>query len=206
MMNLALAIGIMIIAGFFTGRLAHRLKFPMITGYIVAGVLLSPSLLNIISSTSIEEMEVFTSIALGIIAYSIGGSLHWKSIQKLEKSIFIIGLMQAAGAWLLSMLAVVLVAPFFFNIPNATFISTYLSVGLVIGALASATAPAAILALVREYKAKGPLTTTLLSVVAFDDVIAIIFFSIAVGIAQPLSLGGGSSVYQMLLLPLLRES
>ena len=111
-MNLALAIGIMIIVGFFAGRLFHRFKFPMITGYIVAGVLLSPSLLNIISSARVDDLEVFTSIALGIIAYSIGGSLHWKSMQKLEKSIFTIGLMQAAGAWLLSMLAIVLIAPF----------------------------------------------------------------------------------------------
>lgn len=203
-MNLALALGIMIIVGFFAGRLFHRFKFPMITGYIVAGVLLSPSLLNIIPSARVDDLEVFTSIALGIIAYSIGGSLHWKPIQKLEKSIFTIGLMQAAGAWLLSMLAIVLIAPFFLDLPGATLLNTYLPMGLVIGALASATAPAAILAMIREYKAKGPLTTTLLAVVAFDDAIAIVFFSMAMGIAQPLALGGDSSIYQMMLLPLLR--
>ncbi|NIN34094.1 MAG: sodium:proton antiporter, partial [Gammaproteobacteria bacterium] len=69
--------------------------------------------------------------------------------------------------------------------------------GLVIGALASATAPAVILAMIREYKAKGALTTTLLSVVAFDDALAIIFFSVALGIGLPLSLGEGTSLYQM---------
>jgi NhaP-type Na+/H+ or K+/H+ antiporter len=176
----------------------------MITGYLVAGILLSPSVFNIISRTSIEDLNIFTSIALGIIAYSIGGSLHWQSIRKRENSIILIGLLQAFGAWLLSMLAVALIAPFFLDSPDMTFTNTYLPMGLVIGALASATAPAVILALVREYKAKGSLTTILLSVVAFDDAIAMIFVSIALGIGQPLSLGEGSSVYQMLVLPLLK--
>jgi len=194
----------MIIAGFFAGRLAHKFKFPMISGYIVVGILLSPSVLNVISSTSINDLDIFTSIALGIIAYSIGGSLHWESIRKQENSIILIGLLQAAGAWLLSMLAVALIAPFFLGTPAMTFTNTYLPMGLVIGALASATAPAVILALIREYKAKGSLTTTLLSVVAFDDAIAIILFSISLGIGRPLSLGEGSSIYQMLVLPLLK--
>lgn len=69
-MNLVLAIGIMIIAGFFAGRLAHKLKFPMISGYIVVGILLNPSVLNIISRTSIKDLDIFTSIALGVIAQS----------------------------------------------------------------------------------------------------------------------------------------
>jgi NhaP-type Na+/H+ or K+/H+ antiporter len=204
-MNLALAIGIMIIAGFFSGRLAHRLKFPMITGYIVVGVLLSPSVLNILSSTTIESMDVFTSIALGIIAYSIGGSLQWESIRKLERSIFLVAPLQAVGSLIVSALAIILIAPFFLDIPGATLINAYLPMGLVIGAIASATAPAAILALVREYRAKGPLTTTLLSLVAFDDAIAIIFFSLAIGIAQPLVVSADAfSIYQMLLLPSLK--
>jgi NhaP-type Na+/H+ or K+/H+ antiporter len=203
-MNLVLAIGIMIIAGFFAGKLAHKFKFPMISGYIVVGILLSPSVLKVISSTSIKDLDVFTSIALGIIAYSVGGSLHWASIRKQERSIILIGLLQAVGAWLLSLLAVALIAPFFLDTPDTTFTNTYLPMGLVIGALASATAPAVILAIIREYKAKGSLTTTLLSVVAFDDAIAIILFSIALGIGRPLSLGESASAYQTFLLPLLR--
>ena len=77
-MNLVLAIGIMIIAGFFAGRLAHKLKFPMISGYIVVGILLSPSVLNIISRTSIKDLDIITSIALGIIAYSIGSWSYYR--------------------------------------------------------------------------------------------------------------------------------
>ncbi len=203
-MNLVLAVGIMIIVGFFAGRLVHRFKFPMITGYLVAGIILSPSVTNVISPTTIENLDVFTSIALGIIAYSIGGSLHWKSIREQENSIILIGILQAFGAWILSLLLVALITPFFFELPGATFTNTYLPMGLVIGALASATAPAVILAMIREYKAKGSLTTILLSVVAFDDALAIIFFSVAVGISLPLSQGEGASLYQMLALPLFK--
>jgi NhaP-type Na+/H+ or K+/H+ antiporter len=204
-MNLVLALGIMIIAGFFGGMLAHRFKFPRITGYIIAGVLLSPSLLNIISGTTIDDLDVFTSIALGIIAYSIGGSLHWESIKKLEKSIFLIGPFQSIGTFILSILVITFLAPLFLDIPGATILSVYFPMAFVIGAMASATAPAAILALVREYRAEGPLTTTLLSVVALDDAIAIILFSIALGLAQPL-VGStqGFSLSQVLLLPLLK--
>jgi NhaP-type Na+/H+ or K+/H+ antiporter len=161
-------------------------------------------MLDIISSASVEDLSIFTSVALGIIAYSIGGRLHWASIRRREKSILVIGLLQAAGAWLLSMLTVSLIAPFFLAIPQATFVNTYLPMGLIVGALASATAPSVILALVREYRARGALTTTLLSVVAFDDAIAIILFSIAMGIARPLSLGESSSLYLMLFWPLLK--
>jgi len=203
--NLALAIGIMIIAGFFGGRLARWIKFPMITGYIIVGVVLNPSVLNIISGTTVDDLHVFTSIALGIIAYSIGGRLHLKAIHKMGRSILSIGILQAVSAFIVSLVAIVLIAPFFLDIPGATIINTYLPMGLVIGAIASATAPAAILALVREYRAKGPLTTTLLSLVAFDDAIAIILFSFAIRVAPSMSVGiGDFSSYHMLLLPFLK--
>jgi NhaP-type Na+/H+ or K+/H+ antiporter len=139
---------------------------------------------NILSSTTVDNLNVFTSIALGIIAYAIGGRLHLKNIHKMESGILLIGVLQAIGALILSMVAIILVAPFLLDIPEATFINTYLPMGLVIGAIASATAPAAILALVREYRARGPLTTTLLSLVA-------------IGI-------GGFSIYGILALPILK--
>jgi len=203
-MNLALAIGIMIIAGFLAGRLAHWLRFPMITGYIIVGAVLSPSVANVISSTTVEQLDVFTSIALGIIAYSIGGRLHLDAMRKLERAIVSIVPLEAIGAAVVSVLAVTLVAPLFVNVPGATYGSVYLPMGLLVGALASATAPAAIMALVREYKADGPLTTILLSIVALDDAIAIILFSIALGICQALALGMGFSAYPTLLLPILK--
>ncbi|MBU2609105.1 MAG: cation:proton antiporter, partial [Chloroflexi bacterium] len=105
-MDVALAIGVMIIVGFLGGRLAHRFKFPMITGYIIVGVLLSPSLLDIISGAAIDSLDIFTHLALGIIAYSIGGSLHWESIRRQERSILAIGTFQGVGALVLSTLAI----------------------------------------------------------------------------------------------------
>jgi len=95
-------------------------------------------------------------------------------------------------------------APLILGIPDATFLHTYFPLAFVIGAMACATAPAATMAIIREYKAKGPLTTTLLAVVALDDAVAVIAFAIALGIAQPLVSGaGGISLYQMLAVPAL---
>ncbi len=204
-MNLALAIGIMIIAGFFGGRAAHWIKFPLITGYIIVGVLLSPSVLNILSGTTVDSLSAFTSIALGIIAYSIGGKLHLRAVHRMERTLLIIGLSQAAAAFICSAAAILFIAPYFVAIPGATFINDYLPMALIIGAIASATAPAAILAIVREYRARGPLTTTLLSLVALDDAIAIILFSVVLRVASSLAAGiNDFSGYQMLIIPLLK--
>ncbi|MFC1937536.1 cation:proton antiporter [Chloroflexota bacterium] len=202
--NLILAIGIMIIAGFFGGAIAARVKFPRISGYLIVGILLSPSVLHLIPKATIQSLDVVTSIALGIIAYLIGGSLHLESMRKLGKSIAWITPLQSVSPWFLTTLVIAFLAPFILAIPNATFANTYFPMAFVLGAIACATAPAATVAIINEHKAKGPLTTTLLAVVALDDVIAIIAFAIAAGAAQPLvGAYGGFSVYQALILPLL---
>jgi len=203
-MNLILAIGIMIIAGFFGGAIAARVKFPRITGYLVVGILLSPSILNIVSKTTIQSFDVITSIALGIIAYLIGGSLRLESMRELGKSIAWITILQSVSPWFLTTLVIAFLAPFILAIPNATFSNTYFPIAFVLGAIACATAPAATIAIINEHKAKGPFTTTLLAVVALDDIVAIIAFAIAAGVAQSLvSAYGGFSVYQTLIVPFL---
>jgi Kef-type K+ transport system membrane component KefB len=204
-MNVVLAIGIIIIAGFFGGMLAHRLKFPRITGYLIVGILLSPSVTNIVGPSDVADLDVFTSMALGIIAFSIGGSLHWESLRRLEKSILWVGTAQGLAAFFVSVLAITFLAPLFMDISGASLVGVYLPMALVIGAMASATAPTAVLAIVREIKAKGSFTTTLLAVVAYDDAIAVVLFSVALGIAIPLAgSGDGISAYQALLLPVLK--
>jgi len=120
----------MIIAGYFGGRLTRLIKFPMITGYIIVGILLSPSVSNIFSSTTVDDLNMFTSVALGIIAYAIGGRLHLKTIHKMERSILLIGVLQAIGALIMSVAAIILAAPFLLDIPEATFINAYLPIGL----------------------------------------------------------------------------
>ena len=201
-MNLILAIGIIVVTGFLGGLALEKVKFPRITGYIIVGILLSPSLLNIISRETIGNLDIITDIALGFIAYLIGGSLRWEHLQKLAKSITWITLLQSLGAWFLVTLVLALLGHLI--IPNETFWQTYFPMALIIGAVSCATAPAATMAIISEYKAKGPLTTTLLAVVALDDAVAVIAFAIASGVCQPL-VGGASdvSLYQMVGVPFL---
>ena len=200
--DLALAIGVMITVGLLGGLLSNKIKFPRITGYIIVGILLSPSVLNLISRATIEKLDIITHVALGIVAYLIGASLRVESIRRLGRSIAWITTSQSLGAWLIVTLVIAFVAPLILAIPGATFTNNYFPSALVIGAMAAATAPAAVMAIIREYKARGPFTTTLLAVVALDDAIAVIAFAIAVGVAQPLISGsGGVSLYQMLAVP-----
>jgi len=202
--DLTLAIGIMVTVGLLGGVLSNKIKFPRITGYIIVGIILSPSLLNLVSRATIEKLDIITHATLGIVAYLIGASLRMESIRKLGRSIAWITPFQSLGAWLVSTLVIAFVAPLILAAPGATFMSSYFPMALVIGAMASATAPAAVMAIIREYKARGPFTTTLLAVVALDDAIAVVAFAVALGIAQPLVIGSGSiSLHQMLAIPAL---
>ena len=201
-MNLILAIGIMIVLGFLGGLALGKLKFPMITGYIIIGVLLSPSLLNIIPRETVGELDIITDIALGIIAFLIGGSLHWEDLRKLAKNITWIIPFESLGSWFL--VTLVLASLGSLIMPDGTFWQTYFPMAFIIGAVSCATAPAATMAIIREYRAKGPFTTTLLAVVGLDDAIAVLAFAIASGICQPLVNAAESiSFYQMLCIPFL---
>ena len=203
-MELLLALGIMIAVGLLGGAVSNKIKFPRVTGYIIVGILFSPSVVSLISRGTIEELDIITHVSLAIIAYLIGASLRMEPIRKLGRSIAWITPTQSIGAWLVVTLALAFIAPHVLAVPGATFAGNYFPMALVIGAIASATAPAVTMAVIREYKARGPLTTTLLAVVALDDAIAVIAFAIAVGIAQPLVCGGGGiSLYRMLGVPAL---
>ena len=201
-MNLILAIGIIIVVGFLGGLALEKLKLPRITGYIIIGVLLSPSLLNIIPAETVGDLDVITEITLGFVAYLIGGSLKIESLRGLSKNIAWIVPFEALGAWLLVTLALVFLGHLI--IPNEAFWHTYFPMAVIIGAISCATAPAATMAVVSELRAKGPLTTTLLAVVALDDAIAVIIFAIALGISQPLVNGTGISAYQMVAFPVIQ--
>jgi Kef-type K+ transport system membrane component KefB len=202
--DLLLAIGVMISVGLFGGLLANRLKFPRVTGYIIIGVLLSPSILNLVPRATIESWDIITSVILGIIAYAIGGSLDLVSLRKLGKSTAWITPLETLGAWLVVTLLMVFLAPMIFPSATMTFREYILPMALVAGSIAGATAPAATLAVIREYKARGNFTMTLLSVVALDDALSIITFAIAMAVALPLASGAGSvSLYQMLSVPFL---
>ncbi len=202
MLNLILVIGIMLSVGLLGGLATQKVKFPRITGYVLIGLLLSPSLFHLLERTSIDSLDIVTDVSLGIIAYLIGSSLRLDSIRKLGKSILWITPLQSLVAGLLIFIAIIFLAPFIIDSPSATFANTYLPMALVLGAIAMTTAPAITMASIRECKAKGPMTTTLHAVVALDDVIAVLGFSIALGFAQPLVTGvSGVSWHETLAIP-----
>ena len=201
--SLVLAIGTIVVIGFLGGWLTERVKFPRITGYIIIGILLSPSLLNVISAATIENLDIITNIALGIIAFLIGGSLPLEPLRKLGRSIAWITPFESLGALLTVTLLVTFLSPFILAIPNATMSQTYFPIAFILGTISCATAPAATMAVIQEYKAKGPLTTTLLAVVGLDDAVGVISFSIALGICKPLVGAGVISFYEMLGIPFL---
>ncbi|MEA2004511.1 MAG: cation:proton antiporter, partial [archaeon] len=136
----------MIVVGFLGGLALAKLKFPMITGYIIIGVLLSPSLLNIIPRETVGELNLITDVALGIIAYLIGGSLHWADLQRLAKSITWIVPFESMGAWFL--VTLILASLGSLIIPGETFWQTYFPMAFIIGAVSCATAPAATMAII----------------------------------------------------------
>lgn len=186
-------LGLVLVAGYFSSRAANFLRLPRISGYIVTGLLFSPSITGIMSFKQIDILfDVTSEIALAFIAYSIGGSLLMSRVRDLGRQILWINLAEGFSAFIFTCLAVYLAGHFL-----PPFISesrnTFLSFILILGGISVATAPAATMALIHELRAKGPLTTTLLGVVALDDALSIIIFTAAVAIANQLLLGSGDS-------------
>jgi Kef-type K+ transport system membrane component KefB len=177
-----LAVGILLILGWAGGRAANALGMPRVTGYLLVGLLLGPSLFQVFPRRLIDkDLYVITEMALGIIAYSIGGSLVYERLQRLGRSIVWITFTQAVGAFVVTALFLLLLIPVVTNLRGTEFNlwNTYLPLALVIGAISVATAPGAVLAIISEFKASGPFTTTLLGVIAIDDGLAILFFALA---------------------------
>ncbi len=168
--DILLSLGVAIAIGMVFNRIVKKLGLPNVTGYLVAGVLIGPSFLQIIPSIWLESCTLLVNVALGFIAFSIGGEFKLSKIKKIGKSVFIITVFQA----LLTTLLVDIGLLIFF--PPA--------VAVCLGAIATATAPAATLMVIRQYNAKGPVTNILMPVVALDDAIGLIVFSVSLSIAK----------------------
>ncbi len=160
-----LLIGLVLIAGQVGANLLRLVKIPQVVGYILMGAILGESVLGWIEPGSLEEV---TSIALGLIGFTIGSQLKFYQLRKLGRSILWVSIFEAFGAFLLVCIGVLILTGEPFK-------------ALVFGALASATAPAATVDVLQEYRCKGPLTTTLLAVVGIDDGIALVIY----GFAEP---------------------
>ncbi|QEK12850.1 cation:proton antiporter [Crassaminicella thermophila] len=170
-MNPFISLGMTLIVGILFGQLMNKFKVPAVAGYIIAGLLLGTSGLNLVNGEMIEKLSFLSDFALGIIAFNIGSELKISILKKLGKSIFIIATCEAFIA--------------FVFVTAITFVITKnISIALILGAVSSATAPAATVMVLKEYNAKGPLTSTLLGVVAIDDAICLIIYAIASAVAK----------------------
>ena len=168
-----LIIGLIIVASYFSGRLIKNFKLPSLIGFMLIGVLLGPSLLNVLSDVKQEYLGFITEIALGFIALSIGLELKFSSIKKLGSGIIWIILIESIGTFILVAGVIYLVTG---NLPLA----------LILGGIAPASAPEGTVAVIQDYKAKGLLTKALYAVVGFDDGVGIIIFGFASAVAKKL--------------------
>jgi len=189
-LNIYTYLAIAIILSLLSSKLMKKLKLPNVTGYLVVGLLAGPYCLNLLPQDVINDLSIIPNIALGFIAFSIGAEFKLSYLKSVGKSPVIIAFLEAFGAVFIVDLILILTGN---DIPFS----------LVLGAIAAATAPAATLMVVRQYKAKGPVTNTLLPVVAIDDAVALIAFGLSVAIAKAINTQGSVSLASTLLQPLI---
>ena len=183
-------LGIAMVAGLVLSRVVKKLRLPNVTGYLIAGLLIGPCVLGLVPQAALDKLNIIPTIALGFIACSIGGEFKLSSIRSIGKNVIIITLFQSIMAAALVDIVLCLCG---FNVSES----------IILGAIATATAPAATLMVVRQYKAKGELTNTLLPVVAMDDAVGLIVFAVSNAIADTLASGAQPSVYTMAVAPLI---
>ena len=205
-MRLLLETALALFAGLMMTRVFKYLKlnFPDVTAFLIAGVLVGPYMLgglgiHGIGFNTIEDLESVSSlsnVALGFIAFDIGNEFRLAQLKETGKTATVIGVIQALMAT--AMVDAVLIALHF--ILGADVLP--MPVAITLGAIASATAPAATLMVVRQYKAKGPVTDLLLPIVALDDAVGLVVFSVSFGVAQAM-VGGTLDVVSVIVNPLL---
>ncbi|MDD5772385.1 MAG: cation:proton antiporter [bacterium] len=186
--NVLFLLGLILFAGAMGGKIFQKLKIPQVVGYIIAGIIFGRSGLNIINKDIIEALIPFNYFALGLIGFMIGGELKKEVFQRYGKQLIIILLAEGLAAFFIVFLLVGLLGSLVLG--GGVY---YWALGLLLGAIASATAPAATTDVLWEYKTKGPLTTTVLGIVALDDGLALLLFAFASSIA-PSMLGVHSSL------------
>ncbi len=176
-----LLLGLLLLAGLFAGQGANKLGIPRVAAYVLTGALFSPKFLGHFFQENVSNWtQPLTHIALGIIAFIIGGSVTTAQLKRMGKSIVGIALGESLGAIAMVFLGILILAPQLDGIPS-------ISIALAFAAISATTAPAGTIAVLHQYRAKGSLSTTLLGVVALDDALGIIFFSVVIAM-----ISGGS--------------
>ncbi len=203
MNEILICLAVALIAGLLMSRLAKLVNLPAVTAYLVAGLILGPFCLGKLgvpgfgfqTLEAVEGFKIISQVALGFIAFAIGNEFRLAQLKTMGKQAVVIGILQAVITTVLVDIALIglhILFPELISIPAA----------ITLGAIAAATAPAATLMVVRQYKADGPLTKLLLMVVALDDAVGLVLFSASFGIASALE-QGSVSVVNVVLQPIL---
>jgi Kef-type K+ transport system membrane component KefB len=188
--NIYSSLAIALFLGLLSSKIMKKIHLPNVTGYLIIGLIVGPYCLKLFSLETIEQFSIIPEIALGFIAFSIGAEFKLSYLKKVGKSPVIIAFTEAFGA--------VLILDFVLIVTGND-----VAFSLVLAAIAAATAPAATLMVVRQYKAKGPVTNTLLPVVAIDDAVALMAFGISVSIAKAINSHGTVPLASSLLDPVI---
>ena len=198
-----LSLSVAMFAGLLMTRPLSRFHLPDVTAYLIAGVLIGPCCLGLLhipglgfgSFEELEGLKLISNVALGFIAFSIGNEFRLSQLRETGRQALVIGILQAVAATLLvdaALLLFHLIRPDVLSVPAA----------ITLGAIGAATAPAATLMVVRQYKARGKLTDLLLPIVALDDAVGLILFAVSFGIAEAMS-SGAVDVVGIVINPLL---
>lgn len=205
-MNILIVLAVFIIVGLLATRIIRLFNLPNVTGYLIAGLLIGPSMFLLISkifnidllyydnySDAVNKLSLLSDVALGFIALSIGVEFKLHHLKEIGKKVFIITLFQALTTTLFVDVALIALHK---------VLGISLGVAVTLGAIATATAPAATLLVVRQYNAKGPVVDTLLPVVALDDAVGLMVFSISFAIAKVYDTGADITIMAVLVNPL----
>ena len=200
--SIFLSLSIALLSGLLLSRLAKKVKLPAVTAYLISGVLIGPFVLGAIgipgigiTAAQIESFGLISDLALGFIAFAMGNEFRLAQLKKIGKQATVIGVAQALFT---TVVVDVVLIGLHFLMPD----KLSLSAAIVLASVATATAPAATLMVVKQYKAKGPVTDLLLPVVALDDAVGLVVFAISFGVAKSISTGT-VDVLSVILEPLL---
>jgi len=196
-LNILFILGLALFGGTIGGRIFERLKIPKVVGYIIIGFLLGRAGLRVVDKSTIDMMQPFSYFALGIIGFLIGGELKREAFARYGKQFTTILLTEGLTSFVFVSALIIVVGGIFFG-----FTTEVITLGLVLGAISSATAPAATTDVLWEYKTRGPLTSIVMGIVAMDDALALMLFAICSSIATTMLRHTGTDILGTVLWPL----
>ncbi|PIV19455.1 MAG: cation/H(+) antiporter [Elusimicrobia bacterium CG03_land_8_20_14_0_80_50_18] len=180
-MHILFSLGLVLLGAWFSGKIIKLINLPLVTAYIIFGIIAGPFVMNFVHGDLINVSPLISSVGLGLIAFNIGQNFIWSDIKRMGKMVLLISVFEAMSAYFLVMFA----ARFLLSMAWAP--------AMCLGALASATAPAATMMVIKEYRASGLFTSTLLGIVAFDDAVCLLIISVSLAMVNTMAVMGGGN-------------